>query len=304
LEIYLDILFLENLVINYMILTVTHRLSKNNTTNLRKFLGALVGALYVVVLILFPGIKYYYTVFAKILLSFLIIKVSFPITKIKIFLKVLAIFYISTFIFAGAAFSFLYFNNNGGFVKNGIVYVFWDSKITVILLSVFTIAILLKIIWEVIQHKINSQQLIISLFIEFEENKTIKVPALIDTGNLLIDPLTKVPVVVVEFCAIKEILPIEIQEIFQNKIEDDLPTVTKIVSTSTWFSKFRVIPFNSLGKENGILIGFKPDYIKFKAENNNNSGEEIKNVIIGIYNRKISKNDNYSALIGSELIYQ
>ena len=30
--------------------------------------------------------------------------------------------------------------------------------------------------------------------------------------------------------------------------------------------KFNIIPFKSLGNENGILLGFKPDYIKIYDE--------------------------------------
>ena len=131
------------------------------------------------------------------------------------------------------------------------------------------------------------------------ENGIIMLSALIDTGNSLYDPLTDSPVVVVEFNAIKNILPLEIQNIFDESIEDDLASVTQIVSSSKWLSRFRLIPFKSLGKENGMLIGFKPDYIEV-GENTKIRG--ARNVIIGIYNRALSKNDNYNALLGPELI--
>lgn len=298
LEIYLDVLFLENLVINYMILLVTHKIAKTPTSNLRKLSAAFVGALYVVGLILFPGVKYYYTMLSKILLSILIIAIAFPSSKIKTFIKTLIIFYISTFIFAGAAFSFLYFNNTGGFVKNGIVYVFSDSKMTVIFLSVLTMGIVLRVVWELMQHKFINQDLIIPITIVFE-SKNIDVLAYMDTGNSLYDPLTSVPVAVVEFNAIKTLLPLEIQKFFEENNEEDLTCITKILSTSTWFSRFRVIPFNSLGKENGILLGFRPDYIKIGEDTNR---EEVKDVIIGIYNKILSKNNSYKALIGPELI--
>jgi len=64
-------------------------------------------------------------------------------------------------------------------------------------------------------------------------------------------------------------------------------------------SRFRLIPFTSLGKENGMLIGFRPDYIEV-GENAEKKG--ITDVIIGIYNRALSKNNNYSALLSPELI--
>lgn len=299
-EIYLDILFLENIVMNFLILLVTAKFSKGNTTSLRLFLGSIIGAAYVIILILFPSMKVYYTAFAKIILSFLIIAVSFAPEKVGVFFKTLAIFYISTFIFAGAAFAFLYFNQNGGFVKNGIVYVFWQSKWTLLFLSIITVAIIVRIFWEVIQYRFIRDKLLVPLKISFE-SKIINMAALIDTGNSLYDPLTNTPVIVVEFKAIKEILPNEIKNIFEESKENDLSCVTNIVSHSTWFSRFRLIPFTSIGKENGMLIGFKPDYVEVGEEQQKKG---VSDVIVGIYNRALSKNEKYKALLNPELVAQ
>ncbi len=299
-EIYLDILFLENLVMNYLILLVAAKLSRTGTTTLRLFLGAVIGAIYVVLLILLPGMKIYYTAFAKFLLSFLIIAVAFSPKKIGSFLKTLAMFYISTFIFAGAAFTFFYFNQSGGFVKNGIIYAIWQFKWNYLFLffSVITVGIIVKIFLEAARHKIAMERLMVRLKVAFE-SKSTELEALIDTGNTLHDPLTNMPVVVAEFKALKEILPFEIQSIFTDYKENDLNKVTEIISNSTWFSRFRLIPFNSLGKENGMMIGFKPDYIEVE---NKNAKKGIENVVIGICNKALSKSEKYNALLGPELV--
>jgi stage II sporulation protein GA (sporulation sigma-E factor processing peptidase) len=297
-EIYLDILILENLVINYLILSVTAKFSRLKVSTLRLFAGSIVGALYVVFIILQPSIKIYYTTFAKVLLSIFIIAVTFSPRKVLPFIKTLVMFYISTFIFAGAALAFLFFNQQGGFVRNGIVYVFGQSKWSLMVFSFLTVGIIIKIFWEVIQSRITKERLVISVKISFDD-RVINLSALIDTGNSLKDPLTNIPVMVVEFKALQELLPIEIKSIFENSQENDLNSVTAIISKSKWFSRFRLIPFSSLGKENGMLIGFKPDFIEI------GEGEErrgIKNVIVGIYNRSLSRNEKYKALLGPELV--
>lgn len=299
-EIFIDVFFLENIIMNYLILLVTEKIAKSKVSSLRKFLGAIIGAMYAVILIAFPGIQFYYTVLAKILLSLLIVAVTFYPKKVLTFIKTLAMFYISTFIFAGAAFAFLYFNQTGGFVKNGIVYVFWRSKLTLILLSIITVGIVFKIFWEVIQSRMLHEKLLVPLLISFE-NKKIQVEALVDTGNSLKDPLSNMPVVVVEFRAIKEVLPHEIKKIFEESKDEDLNCITRILYNSTWASRFRLIPFTSLGKENGLLIGFKPDYIEV-GENEDKKG--VSSVVIGIYNKILSKNDKYRALLGPELVPQ
>ncbi len=297
-EIYLDVLILENLVINYLILYVTAKFSKYNTSTLRLFSGAIIGALYVGIIIVEPDIKVFYTTLAKILLSFFIIAVTFSPRKVMTFIKTLVIFYISTFIFAGAALAFLFFNQQGGFVKNGIVYVFGQSKWSLMFFSLVTVGIIIKIFMEVIQSKFTRENLLIPVKISFD-NRKIGFPALVDTGNTLKDPLTNIPVMVVEFKALEELLPIEIKDIFRNSKEDDLSCVTTTISTSKWFSRFRLIPFSSLGKENGMLIGFKPDFIEIGEEEEK---RDVKNVIVGIYNRSLSRNEKYKALLGPELV--
>ncbi len=297
-EIYPDIIFLENLVINYLILQVTAKFARRNASNLRIFTGALIGAIYVVALLLLPDSSVYYTIEAKILLSLVIVAVTFSPGKISSFIKVLAVFYLSTFVFAGAAFAFIYFNPAGGFVKNGVIYMFRDSKWTTLVLSLLTAVIVVRVFWEVIQFKFGKEKLIFPVLITFDKN-SIRLSALVDTGNSLKDPLTNMPVVVVEFAAIKNILPEEIKKIFDHNKEDDLNTVTDAVTNSGWHSRFRLIPFTSLGKENGMLLGFKPDYIEIGEEDEK---KDVSDVIVGIYNRALSRNEKYRALLSPELI--
>lgn len=58
---------------------------------------------------------------------------------------------------------------------------------------------------------------------------------------------------------------------------------------------FKLIPYSSLGNENGLLIGFKPDYIKIYTDDDCFE----KEAIIGIYQGILSgKSNEYNAIIG------
>ena len=73
------------------------------------------------------------------------------------------------------------------------------------------------------------------------------------------------------------------------------------VNLEEYISKIRIIPFSSLGKENGILLGLKVDGVLIERE------EKIINIdkaIVGIYNGILSKSERYQALIGLELLEQ
>jgi stage II sporulation protein GA (sporulation sigma-E factor processing peptidase) len=160
-EIFLDVLMLENIVMNYLILLMTAKFSKNKISHLHLFLGSVLGALYVAFLVVFPSLKGYYSTIAKIALSFAIIAISFSFEKFIAFFRTLAIFYISTFIFAGAGFAFLYFNQSGGFIRNGVFYVCWNSKWTVLVLGIATAGIIVKVSWDIIQHKLVKDRFLI-----------------------------------------------------------------------------------------------------------------------------------------------
>lgn len=119
------------------------------------------------------------------------------------------------------------------------------------------------------------------------------IKAIIDTGNFLREPITKMPVIVVEKKSLVNVIP--------NYILDNLDKIIngENIDLEEYTSKIRIIPFTSLGKENGILLGLKADNVLVEMEENNNI---IQNVIIGIYNGHLSKNGKYQALIGLDLL--
>jgi len=47
-DVYIDVLFVENLIMNYLILTVTSRFCRSSASGLRMLAGAAVGAAYVI----------------------------------------------------------------------------------------------------------------------------------------------------------------------------------------------------------------------------------------------------------------
>lgn len=300
-EIYLDIVILENIVINYLILLVTSRFSKNRTSSLRLFLGSVAGTAYLVLMILLPEVKVYTTLVSKFLLSIGMVAITFSFNRFSVFLKTLALFYATTFIFAGAGFALIFFNKDWGIIRNGVLISplnFFDAKWTELLLAVAVALIIFRVIWDAVQSRFVKEKLLVDISIAVE-NKSIGLPALVDTGNSLHDPLTNLPVVVVEFSAIKDLLPDDIKSIFEQNHENDLNSVTAEISSSDWFKRFRLIPFTSLGRENGMMIGFRPDYIEIGADDGK---KDIRDVIVGIYNRTLSANEQYRALMNPELI--
>lgn len=289
---YIDLILLENIIMNYIIILATGMICRLNISYIRIFLSSLVGAIYAI-FIYVVEIEIYSNQITKFLVSVCMVYISFSSTSIKVILKQLLIFYLTSFCFGGAAYYLLH-NTRPNLIESidGILIGTYPIKIAVLggILGFFIINISFKII----KNKITKKDILYDVEIFYKE-KSSNIKVILDTGNLLTDPITNIPVLIVEAKKLKSIIPekilINIENViykasFEN-IDDDIKT------------RCSIIPFSSIGKNNGIIIGFRPDYIKIHTE----EGEEIrKKVIVGILNSKLVKNGIYSGLIGLNLL--
>ena len=108
--IYIDIIFLENLFMNYIILFATGTIVKASTKIIRTFISSTIGSIYAIVSYM-SVLEIYSSIFLKITLSIAMVYISFNGKTLKQFLKQLIIFYLTSFTFGGVAFAFLYFVN-------------------------------------------------------------------------------------------------------------------------------------------------------------------------------------------------
>jgi stage II sporulation protein GA (sporulation sigma-E factor processing peptidase) len=121
--------------------------------------------------------------------------------------------------------------------------------------------------------------------------------ALVDTGHSLTEPISKFPVIVVEFDRIKKFLPDNLKLLFFEKQENNLPAILQLpMESPAFWRRLRMIPFASLGRANGMLIGFRPDKVQV------GEAAYTSNVIIGIYNHCLTSNGRYQGLISPELV--
>ena len=121
---------------------------------------------------------------------------------------------------------------------------------------------------------------------------------MIDTGNLVKEPITNTPVVILESTLLEKALPTIILNNLENILSGDLSQIPKEIQEK-YISKLRCIPFSSLGKQNGMLLGIKADEIEVETEYEK---KVSNNVIIGIYDKTLTKRGEYRALVGIELV--
>lgn len=292
--IYADVVLLENVFMNYIILYTCSRIFKLNTNNIRLFISSIIGAICALGLLIITHTQYS-NIIVKLIISFAIVKIAFKSNSIKQILKQLLEFYLISFIYGSLAFGFIYLISPKNItIKNGN-FVGEYPYFMVILSAIVGIILTKQGIFKVI-NKIKKADMFCHIEIEFNKRK-ISIPAMIDTGNLLKDPLTKSDVVIVEKNKLEKLLPQEL--LAKTDIEKNSSELIELLENKTYMTRFRIIPFSSLGKKSGILLAFKPDKVKII---NGNKKEYRDNVIIGISQNSLSNKQQYSALVGVDLI--
>ena len=289
--IYIDIVLIENIFMNYIILFATATINKTEIHLIRIFSASLLGGIYAIVAYI-SDLEFYKTLTLKLLLSIAIIYIAFKPITMKKCLKQLLIFYLTSFTFGGTAFALLYFIKPSEiFMQNGIYIGAYPLKVAILggIVGFITIVIAFKII----KGKMTSKNMYCKIEIEID-GKKIESNAMIDTGNLLKEPISGNPVIIVENEILQNILPNEILNNTQKIIEGNTQEIP-----IDYLSKLRVIPFTSLGMPNGMLLGIKANKITIYSEDDK---IQTENIIIGLYDKKLSKTGKYTSLIGISLI--
>lgn len=290
--IYIDVVLVENLIMNYIILFATGLIVKAKIRQIRFVVASLLGAVYSI--IAYTEILEIYSSFIlKIILSILIVYIAFNPQNAKKMWKYILIFYLTSFVFGGAAFALIYIiKPQEILMKNGLFLGTYPLK--TVALSTIIGFIIITMAFSIVKSKISKKDIFCDIEIKLNE-KIIKTTAMLDTGNLLKEPITNTPVVVVEHTLLYECMPREILNNLEKIIGGDFEKISNNIREE-YISKLKLIPFSSLGKTNGMLLGIKPEYLKVIKE------EEIvtTNVIIGIYNKSLTKNGEYRALMGME----
>ena len=108
---YIDIVLLENIIMNYIIILATGMICKISIKKSKVFLSSLLGALYAI-LIYSVDLEIYINSIIKILISVCMIYIAFNSNNINIMLKQLLIFYLTSFCFGGVSYYLLCNINN------------------------------------------------------------------------------------------------------------------------------------------------------------------------------------------------
>lgn len=188
-KIYVDLVLVLNFVFDTLLLLTVSYVLKRNVKSLRIILGALVGSLST--LLLYININSLELFIYKMILSILMVIISFSYRNIKYTIKNLSYLYITSIILGG----FLYFLNISFSYKNeGLI--FYNNGLSINFIFLLIISpIILKLYQNQAKELKNNYSNYYKVDI-YLDDYLIKTSAYLDTGNKLVDPYLKRPVLI------------------------------------------------------------------------------------------------------------
>jgi len=244
--VYVDVIFLENFILDLIVLFATKIICNSKTKKRRIVAGGAIGGIYSVIVLVLNIQK----MILNIAISFVIVLTCFGYKNKRNFAKHYISFYLTAIVFSGAS----------------SVFANRENLIIVLICGVGLGFGLIVFAQKILKKK---PERTCDIEISYK-GKLLKTKALIDSGNLLKEKTTNLPVIIVE----------------ENRLSDFEIDIDKT----------KIIPFSSLGNTNGILIGFLPDGVKIYTCDDSFE----KKAFIGIYEGKLNEGKNeYNAIIGS-----
>lgn len=296
--IYLDAVWVLNFFLDMMLLMLTKHLAKVKASGIRLIFGAFVASLLVPLSFFFPN-TFFTTVTGKLIFSIIIILCTFGFYTVFRIFKILFIFYFITFAIGGGliALHFLFQHpiaiSSSGLLTFQTGYGDPVSWIFVIigfpLVWLFTKKRMDKHAIEKIQY---NQLYPVTIQINKQSYSTM---GYIDSGNQLIDPLTRQPVVICDETFLKQWFTDEDWLMLRNAHENlefnHVPT--------TWEKRLYFVPYQGVNGQREFLFAIKPDKLIIAYEEEHIT---VSRVLIGIQFAHLTKDESYRCLLHPQII--
>lgn len=293
---YADILFLVNLIMNGFVLWILSKVVRARAKARWLLAGSGVMALLYTLLIVVESLRFINVVVSSVVILCAGVAVAFRPAGWRVFARYMAVAYVISFTVGGLGMALFFLTD----IPYALYFIAadWDGFTRTISWQIALIGMVLsyaaiKFGLSMAERFTLKKQMLCSVCISVEGNDC-NFDALVDTGHSLKEPLSKSPVIIAEFEHVKPLLPDSLKILFYEKQENDL-TVLLAVRDEGFYSRIRMIPFSSLGRNNGMLIGFRPDCVKVEEKEN-------PDVVIGIYNDKLCRDGKYRGLMSPELV--
>lgn len=277
---------------------LTQVLAREITSKKRIAFGALIASLIVPITLYFPD-SFINTFVGKLLYSVVIILSTFGFHSLNRIIKQLFLFYFTSFSVGGGLLAVHFLLQNPIAISSNSFLTFSSGYGDPV--SWLFVAIGFPCAWiftksrmdKHAEGKIRYDQFYpVSVSIKGE---TFETTGYIDSGNHLVDPLTKKPVIICDESFLKKWFTEEDWKIFKTATE----TLDMEGLPEKWKNDLQLIPYQGVGGASDFLFAIKPDQILVQYE-----GERIitSKVLIGVQFSVLTKDQSYHCLLQPQII--
>jgi stage II sporulation protein GA (sporulation sigma-E factor processing peptidase) len=281
-----------------MLLLLTDKLAHLHTNRFRIAFGALIASLIVPLTIYYPD-HFFTTIIGKLLFSILIILSSFGFKNVYQTARLLLLFYLMSFAIGGGLMA-VHFLTHSTFTVSQAGILTYNAGYGDPISWLFVV-IGFPFVWFFTKQRMDKH---VQEKVRYDVKYAIRLKingihrdttGFIDSGNQLVDPFTKKPVVICDEAFIAQWF--EREDWIKLKIASEKMDMEAL--PSTWTEKLKIIPYQGVEGGHGFLFAIIPDELIIYYNN-----KEIKtsHVLIGIQFGTLTKDESYHCLLQPELI--
>lgn len=298
--VYLDIILLLNIVFNAMILMLTRYFVRSNRSKKRIIYGSIVASLLVVIEMYLP-LSSMFNFVSKIMYSIIIVIITLGWNGIMSLCKHIGVFYFTSFSIGGGMFGFHYL------LKDMFTYHAESPFLTVRNIygediQLMFVVVSFPLIWFFTKRRMDEHVQVKIKYDQFYKvrltlnGQSYETTGYIDSGNHLIDPITRRPVVLCDEGFLKHFFNEEDWQVLvncvQNTNDTDLPASIE--------HKVFIVPFQGVGGETNFLYTIKPDEIIVFYEGKQLTSSQV---LVGIQLQPLTEDRQYQCLLHPQLIH-
>lgn len=294
-KIYADVLFCINAFMDFFILWLTSVLSGKKIRLWKLIIGGILLSFFCCLGLFSPMLSFLYSPIGAFLLLCLGVIILFRPHKMKELFYLLTLAYGGAFFVGGISIAIFFFMDFSSVFGQNIFFSIRHFSWKILLCSTGIFYIMLKVgkIW--VEAHITKGKEYCTMVITCNGRKA-ELCTLIDTGNGLIDPFSGNYVVIAAFPAVESFFSEESKLLFYQHVLKEAELQEYMMVQEKELS-LRLIPFSSLGTENGLLLVFRPEGVRLLW---GDKSIERKDIMVGIYSGVFQ--GGYHGLVNPELL--
>ena len=279
--IYLDVLLLVNLLVNFLLINAAATLAKCTLKTVR-LVSATLLATATALFIFLPPLGAFGSLLLKLAIAGIVTFSAFGYGGIRIFLKNFGIFMGINFAFAGIMIGIWMFSSSPRiYSNNGVFYI--DLSFLTLLLSTVVSYLLIELGCRIVKHKPAKNEYYSVRLTQGAQK--VECLAFMDNGNSLKDLFTGLPVVVAWYPKVRKILPSQVDDYLRRG------DVGKSAEHD-----FHLVLYQGVGGS-GLLPAFVPDCFEILSKD----GESTQyRVIVAISKEKLRQGE-FDMLLNREM---